>query len=178
MGSDGVNEDLSGEMKQSPGSWRLRLGLTILIIGFASPLLIPVITATNLPTGWKTTISGVLAIGIPEIFTIMAIAIMGRAGFDAIKARFFSFIKKHGPPDRVSKKRYRIGLAMFALPLLFGWLGLYFAHYIPGYEASRLIINIVLDLLVLSSLLVLGGDFWDKIRGLFIHDAVISIRRS
>ena len=103
---------------------------------------------------------------------------MGRAGFDVIKARFFSFIKKHGPPDRVSKKRYRVGLVMFSLPLLFGWLGLYFAHHIPVYEANLLAINIIGDLLLLSSLLVLGGDFWDKIRGLFIHDAVIQMRRS
>ncbi len=26
------------------------------------------------------------------------------------------------------------------------------------------------DILILASLLVLGGDFWDKIRSLFIHD--------
>ncbi len=158
--------------------WRLRLGLTILIIGFASPLLIPVIAASGLPAGWKTAIAGALAIGIPEVFSIIAIAIMGRAGFEVIKSRFYSFIKRHGPPDRVSKMRYRVGLVMFVLPLLFGWLGLYFAHYIPAYEANRLMINITGDLVLISSLLVLGGDFWDKIRGLFIHDAVIQIRRS
>jgi hypothetical protein len=173
-----MNKVVSSENKQSQSGWRLRLGLTIFIIGFASPLLIPVITATDLPTGWKTAISGALALGIPEIFSIMAIAIMGRDGFDTIKARFFSFIKKHGPPDRVSKRRYRVGLVMFVLPLLFGWLGLYFAHYIPAYEANRLSINIVGDLLFISSFLLLGGEFWDKIRGLFIHDAVIQLRRS
>jgi hypothetical protein len=173
-----MNEVIGGKNEQSGSGWRLRLGLTIFIIGFASPLLIPVITATDLPTGWKTAISGALAIGIPELFSIIAIGIMGRAGFEAIKARFYSFIKRHGPPDRVSKMRYRVGLVMFVLPLLFGWLGLYFVHYIPAYEANRLIINIIGDLLLLSSLLVLGGDFWDKIRGLFIHDAVIQMQRS
>jgi hypothetical protein len=178
MGSDDMNEVIGGKNEQSGSGWRLRLGLTILIIGFASPLLIPVITATDLPTGWKTAISGALAIGIPEVFSLIAIAIMGRDGFNTIKSRFYSFIKRHGPPERVSKNRYRVGLVMFVLPLLFGWLGLYFAHYIPAYEANRLIINITGDLLLLSSLLVLGGDFWDKIRGLFIHDAVIQMRRS
>ena len=49
----------------SQSGWRLRLGLIIFITGFASPLLIPVITATDLPTGWKTVISGALAVGIP-----------------------------------------------------------------------------------------------------------------
>ena len=28
-----------------------------------------------------------------------------------------------------------------------------------------------IDLLLLASILVLGGDFWDKIRALFIHEA-------
>ena len=178
MENDGMRVDISGQNERPRSDWRLRLGLTILIIGFASPLLIPVITATGLPTGWKTAISGALALGIPEIFSIIAIAIMGRSGFDTIKARFFSFINKHSPPDRVSKRRYRVGLVMFVLPLLFGWLGLYFAHDIPVYEANRLSINIVVDLLFISSFLVLGGDFWDKIRGLFIHDAVILLHRS
>ena len=29
------------------------------------------------------------------------------------------------------------------------------------------------DLILLASLFVLGGDFWDKIRSLFIHDAEV-----
>jgi hypothetical protein len=178
MVNDGMNEDINSGNDAPQTGWRLQLGLAILIIGFASPLLIPVVTASDLPSGWKTAISGALALGIPEIFSIIAIAIMGRAGFDTIKARFFNFIKRHGPPDRVSKMRYRVGLVMFVLPLLFGWLGLYFAHYIPSYDDYRLAINISGDLLLLSSFLVLGGEFWDKIRALFIHDAVAQMRPS
>ena len=29
------------------------------------------------------------------------------------------------------------------------------------------------DILILASLLILGGDFWDKIRSLFIHDSEV-----
>jgi hypothetical protein len=28
------------------------------------------------------------------------------------------------------------------------------------------------DLLFIGSLIVLGGDFWDKVRSLFVHDAI------
>jgi hypothetical protein len=52
------------------------------------------------------------------------------------------------------------------------------SNYIPAYEANRIPINIAMDLLLFSSLFVLGGDFWDKIRGLFIHDAVVQIHQS
>jgi len=35
--------------------------------------------------------------------------------------------------------------------------------------------NLIGDGLLVSSLFVLGGDFWDKLRGLFIHKAEIKI---
>jgi len=147
------------------------LGLTILIVGWLSPLLIPIVTRTSLATEWKTIISGLLAVGIPEMFTVAAIAVMGKSGFNLIKERIFSFFKKHGPPDRVRPTRYRIGLVMFVLPMVFGWLGPYGAHKIPGYETHRFVVSLIGDLMFVASFFVLGGDFWDKIRSLFIHRA-------
>ena len=171
-----MNDNLKSSEEQARMVWRLRLGLTVLVIGLASPLLIPLVAATDLSSGWKTAISGALALGIPEVFSILAIAIMGRAGFDLIKSRFYRFIKKHGPPDRVSRTRYRAGLVMLVPPLMLGVLGPYFTHFIPGYDGYHLSISIVGDLLVVSSFLVLGGEFWDKVRALFIHDAVAQMR--
>jgi len=161
--------------EQPQAGWRLHLGLIILVVGFLSPLSIPLVTATELPAKWKAVISGALAVGIPEVFSIVAIAIMGKAGFNYIKARIFGFLKKHGPPDRVSRTRYHIGLAMLMLPILFGWLAPYVSQYIPGYEVHRLLINIIGDLMLFTSLFVLGGDFWDKIRALFIHSTKAQI---
>jgi hypothetical protein len=157
--------------EQQPTGWRFHLGLTILVIGFLSPLCIPLVTASGLPAQWKAVISGALAVGIPEVFSIVAIAIMGKSGFNYIKQRIFGFLKKHGPPDVVSRTRYRIGLVMFTLPVLFGWLGPYVSHHIPGYGANQFVASAVGDLLVVSSLFVLGGNFWDKVRALFIHGA-------
>ena len=157
--------------EQQPPGWRLRLGLTILVIGFSSPLLIPLLAASSLSTKWKSLISGALALGIPEVFSIVAIAIMGKSGFNYMKDRIFTFLKKHAPPDRVSLRRYRIGLVMFVVPVLLGWLGPYVLHLIPGYEPNRLLASLMGDLIFLFSLLVLGGDFWDKVRALFIHEA-------
>jgi hypothetical protein len=156
---------------EPPRGWRFPVGLAIFIIGFLSPLFIPLVTASGLSTAWKTAISGLLAAGIPEVFSIVAIAIMGKAGFNYIKGRFFAFLKKHGPPDVVSRRRYHIGLVMFVLPLLFGWLAPYAPHRIPGYETHRLAVSLVGDVMFVSSLFVLGGDFWDKVRSLFIHEA-------
>jgi len=160
---------------QPRAGWRFRLGLIVLVVGWLSPLCIPLITATGLPTRWKTVISGMLAVGIPEVFTVAAIAIMGKSGYNLIKERIFSFLKKHGPPDRVSLTRYRIGLVMFGLPVVFGWLGPYGVHLIPGYEAHRFVVSLIGDVMFVASLFVLGGDFWDKIRALFVYDARVQL---
>jgi hypothetical protein len=81
-------------------------------------------------------------------------------------------LKKHGPPDRVGLARYRIGLVMFVMPLLFGWLSPYFQGLFPQIDAHRNLLAITGDLLLVGSLFVLGGDFWDKVRSLFVHDAI------
>jgi len=166
-----MTEPEAPKSEQPQAGWRFRLGMTVLIVGWLSPLLIPVVTWTSLATEWKTIISGLLAVGIPEVFTVVAIAIMGKSGYNLIKKRIFSFLKRHGPPDRVSLTRYRIGLVMFVLPILFGWLGPYGAQRIPGYETHRFWVSLIGDLIFIASFFVLGGDFWDKIRALFIRSA-------
>ena len=152
---------------------RFRLGTTIFIIGFCSPLLIPLVTATDLPIKWKAPISGALALGIPELLSIIAIAIMGKPGFQQLKSIFFGFMKKHGPAEKVSVTRYRIGLIMFVLPIAIGWLAPYGPDQILGYEPQGLTLNVVFDLMFFSSFFVLGGEFWDKLQALFVYGAKI-----
>ncbi len=166
-----MTQTAASKTGQPRAGWRFRLGLTILIVGWFSPLLIPVVTRTSLATELKAVISGLLAVGIPEVFTVAAIAIMGKDGYNLIKKRIFSFLKKHGPPDRVSLTRYRIGLVMFVLPVVFGWLGPYGAHHIPGYPDHRFVVSLIGDVMFVASLFVMGGDFWDKVSALFTYDA-------
>ena len=88
-----------------------------------------------------------------------------------MKNRVFGFLRQYGPPAEVSRTRYAIGLMMFTLPIVFGWLAPYVADLIPGYRGNEFTYAIVGDLLLLVSLFVLGGDFWDKLRALFISGA-------
>ena len=151
--------------------WRFRVGVTIFAAGFAAQLAIPLVTSSDLPTAWKTAIAGALAVGVPEIMMVVAAAVMGKEGFAELKRRFGRFLKKYGPPERVSQVRYRVGLAMFTLPLLVAWLAPYLGHHLPGYGAHRLVWAIAGDLVFFAGFFVLGGEFWDKLRGLFVHGA-------
>lgn len=148
---------------------RLILGVSILVIGFMSPLLIPLVTGTSWSVGVKTTVSGLLAFGIPEVFMLIAVAIMGKQGYEYIKEKAFKYLKRFAPPDTVTLIRYRIGLAMFSLPLLLGWLQPYLGHYFSFLNQLPVWQYVVGDIIFFTSFFVLGGDFWDKFSGLFNH---------
>ena len=147
---------------------RLRLGTIIFVVSFCSPILIPLVAGSGLNTEWKTALSGLLALGIPELGAIIAVAIMGKPGFEMIKSRLLARLKHLRPVESVSLTRYRIGLVMFCLPLLYGWLEPYLRGLFIESELHWSW-SLTLDLIFIASLFVLGGGFWKKIRALFIH---------
>jgi len=156
-----------------PAGWRFYIGIALFVLSLIAPVFIPLVAATGLSTELKTAISGLLVVGLPQVFMIGAIAVLGKPGFQFIKQRLFGYLKKFGPPREVSRARYRVGLVMFCLPLAIGWLGPYLAGRIPGYAEHRIPIGIIGDVLFLASLFVLGGEFWDKLRALFVHEAQV-----
>ena len=158
-----------------PPGWRFQVGILFFVLGFLSPLCIPLVTATNLSTAWKTTLSGLFMLGIPELFWLVAAAIMGKPGFNYIKTKVFGTLKRHALPDKVSRTRYRLGLVMLVIPLLYGWLEPYASPLIPGYEKHHVVLAIAGDVILFASLFVLGGEFWDKLRTLFIYEAKVRI---
>lgn len=154
---------------------RLIAGGVVFIAGFAAPLSVPVVAASGLSAEWKTALSGLLIVGIPELAMVTAATIMGKDGFELLtggfKRRVSKFFKDYGPAEQVSRVRYRIGLVMFTVPILIGWVAPYLGHHIPGYEGNELAYAIFGDVLLFFSLFVLGGEFWDKLRSLFVHGA-------
>ena len=166
------------EAEVPKAGWRLKLGVFMLSVSILLPLLgVPLLAMMGLPTATVATASGALLIGA-EVLGVAAVAIMGKSGYAYLKNRVFGFLKQHGPPQKVSRGRYRIGLVLFCLPLLFGWLSLYISNWIPGLLNNPLPYAIAGDILIVASLVVLGGDFWDKIRSLFIHDAEVQFSQN
>ena len=153
-----------------PG-WRITTGVTLFVLGLVCPLFIPLVIATDLTAKFKTILSGALALGIPEVLWLAAVAIMGKTGFDYLKQRVFGFLKRHAPPEQVSRTRYRIGLVLFMVPVIFGWVHPYAATVVETLTEYRIAVGVGGDVLLLVSLFVLGGEFWDKVRALFVHGA-------
>jgi hypothetical protein len=154
-------------------SWRLKLGIALFGLSIVLPVLgVPLVAILGLPTATGVTISGVMLVSA-EVLGIVAVAVMGKSGYAYIKNNIFGFLKQHEPPAEVSRTRYTIGLVMFSMPLVFGWVAPYATHLFPGYLGNEFTYAIVGDLILLTSLFVLGGDFWDKLRALFIGGAKV-----
>ena len=153
--------------------WRFKFGILMFILSIVLPLAgIPLVTSLDLSKAITASFSGGLLV-CAEILGILAVAVMGKPGYLMIKSHVVGLFKQYGPPREVGPVRYRIGLAMFLTPILFGWVSIYIADYIPGFDDHPLVYAISGDALLLASLFVLGGDFWDKVRALFIHSAKV-----
>jgi len=108
---------------------RLVVGAIVFITGFLSPLFIPLVMKSDLSVTLKTTLSGLLLAGIPELFILITIGILGKEGYQFLKGKVMAFLKKHGPPQKVSRSRYKAGLVMFTIPFFSGMA-------VPLYGAS------------------------------------------
>ena len=150
-------------------SWRFRTGVTLIAIGWICPLFIPFVTKSTLSTEWKTALSGFLLVVGPEVLSFVAIAILGKDGFNFLKEKVFALLRRAAPTAKVSRTRYRAGLAIWALLFIYGSFVWYAPHLVPGYSEHRIALNLTADFLFIVSLFVLGGDFWEKFRALFIY---------
>ena len=166
-----MNEDQDSTLPAAAGS-RFKLAVAMLILSIVVPAAgIPVAASLGLPVAATGAVSGALLMG-GELLGVAAVALMGKPGYIYLKTLLRGFLRQYGPAREVSRVRYNLGLAMFCIPLVFAWLAIYFADLIPGFATNPLPYAIGGDLLLLASLFVLGGSFWDKLRALFVHDAV------
>ena len=160
--------------KQSPRG-RLILGAVIFVTGQLAPLAIPFVASSSLAATWKTALSGVLLLGVPEIAILLAIVVLGREGFNALKSRLFGSAKSILFPDRVSIRRYYAGLVLFSIPILFGWLSPYFYESLPALMHHRITIAFTGDMTLLAGIFLMGGQFWEKLRAFVVYDQETSV---
>ena len=77
--------DANSQAVVPPPKGQLLFGGAVFVLGVLCPLLVPLVAASDLPTEWKTVLSGLLLLGIPELFMLAAAAILGKSGFDYFK---------------------------------------------------------------------------------------------
>ena len=169
--------------KRPAAGWRIRVAFALFIVSIFWPVLVPIMPLIGISGGQIAAFSGAMVV-LAEVMILAGVAIAGKEGFAYVKAKVMGILKAYGPPKTVGPTRYAVGLVMFAVPLVVGFLSPYLEHFqaaqflpqavaefVPGRAENVLTLALVFDIMLVTSLFVLGGDFWDKLRSLFIHDA-------
>jgi hypothetical protein len=157
-------------MPEMPRGWRFQLGVICVAAAFGVHLITIVAAAVGASAGTVATIAGA-NLAANKILLLATVGLLGKSGFNYLKSVVLGALGRYAPAQTVSPTRYRVGLVLFALPILFGWLSPYLTGRIPELVTEAVAFGIAGDLMLLVSLLVLGGDFWDKLRALFIYRA-------
>jgi len=150
-------------------NWRFVAGVSVLGLAMVLPLGALLIPLLDLPVAQSTLIAGALVAGAPEVLMLLAVALLGRQNFDRIvsAAKKFFFTTFFSTP--VSRGRYYAGLAI----CLLSFIPLYVAGYTSSWMPTthgRIAILAVADLAFILSFFVMGGEFWEKFRRLFVWE--------
>lgn len=152
------------------GDLRYRAGVALLVASFVCPLTAIPIAFSSLPTGPKTAIAGFLTVGIPELLTVLSVAVLGKENFTRITQRALGWLGRF-KPDRASRRQYYVGVAMMVLPIIPTYVMAYAPQWLPDASPQHLWVNVAADIMFYTGVFVAGGDMWDKIRALFVYDA-------
>lgn len=153
----------------SMSTWRFKAGVFLLGLVIAAWLLVPVAAWLGASAGTIATLTGLIFIWNKAVILLM-IAVMGKPGFQQLKSKVLAAFR-FPPESSISPARYNIGLVMFCVPLATSALEPYIDAAFPELRPNLFELQILGDLVFLASFLVLGGNFWAKIRALFSRTA-------
>lgn len=153
---------------QAP-AWRFKLGIVLVCIAIALWLCVPVAAWAGVPSTRIAAITGVIFI-VNKILLLLVIAVMGKAGFQELKRKIFGVFRL-STETHISRARYNVGLVMFCIPLISASLEPYVDALWPELRPNMWQLQLLGDLMFFASFFVLGGNFWDKIRSLFIRSS-------
>jgi hypothetical protein len=146
--------------------------MTAMILAVIMPLSAVFVPALGLPTAQSALVAGLLVAGGPEVFCILAIALLGKETFGYFAHRAKSAFRRAVLDRPASKARYYTGLAIILLSWLPAYIYAYFPAAVPGGNA-RIYILAGMDLAFVASVYLMGGEFWEKVRRIFIYEGKV-----
>jgi hypothetical protein len=158
------------ETGAAAGDWRFKLGMAIFVSAFAIWLLVPLMAALNASGTTLAALSGIVFVG-NKVLLLAVVAVMGKPGFVQLKRHVFGYVAMLAPAPEVGRLRHAVGLTMFGVPLLTTFLEPYDDYIWPALFTHGWRVELVSDLVFVASFFVLGGNFWAKIRTLFVRTA-------
>ncbi|RRV10288.1 transporter suffix domain-containing protein [Pseudomonas sp. v388] len=154
--------------------WRFQCGIGLIILMAASWALVPLASMAGATGATIATLVGVLFIS-NKVLLIAAIAVMGKSGFQQLKAQLHKHVKSFMAwPAEVGVVRHRVGVALFCIPVVAAFLDHHLDMFAPQLAPYKLQLRLLGDVLLVASLFMLGANFWEKLRALFIRTAKVA----
>jgi len=155
----------------APATWRFKLGIALVCLAIGMWLCVPIAAWAGVSSARIAAVTGIIFI-VNKVLLLLVIAVMGKSGFQQLKGRIFGVFRL-APDANVSGARYKLGLVMFCLPLITSWLEPYIDAFAPGLRPNLWQLQLLGDIMFVASFFVLGGNFWDKVRALFIRTSKV-----
>ena len=162
----------TNEARASAVGWRFKLGIFIFALAFALWLLVPLAALLDISSSRIAAMTGIIFIA-NKVLLVACVAVMGKPGFQQLKSLIFGYVKGLAPADTIGPTRHAIGLVMFCLPLISATLEPYTDRFWPSLRPNIWQLQVLGDVMLIASFFVLGGDFWNKVRALFIRTAKV-----
>jgi hypothetical protein len=150
--------------------WKFYTGVTFLILSCILPLIGLAIPFFDIHPVISVPVAGFLMLGGPEIMIIIAASFLGKNAYHYYRNKFLKFFKRKKPikPHVISATRYYVGLSLFFGSLIPMYLNGYAPQIMPKNELGKYLFLVSADLVFVISFFVLGADFWEKYKSLFI----------
>jgi hypothetical protein len=152
--------------------WRFYSGMTALVLSVVVPLGALVVPFLGLSMAQSALVVGALLAGAPEVLCILAVALLGKETFQYFAHRAKGALRRAVFDQPASKARYYVGLAI----VLLSWLPLYLYGYVPGIMPggdARIYILAAMDLAFVVSVVLMGAEFWEKVRRIFVYEGKV-----
>ena len=157
-------------------NWKFYLGIVLFSYSWLPYIFVFIIEPF---LGFSTTallsISSILLISSEVAFAI-SIVLLGKDFVKMIKSKikgWFSRKEEHPISKPISRLRFRIGIILFvislSIPSVFAEIVFYF-NFIDIFGMNNILYALFsFDIIFISSLFILGGEFIDKLRDLFTY---------
>jgi hypothetical protein len=149
--------------------WKYYLGLALFgysVMTFGLAALAPFVFA---PARAATIATGVVVSG--EVGFWVSAALLGKPFVEALKANVKGLWTRPAvPPRPISRQRHGFGLVLFSLSFVTFYVVMLipFLGWDKGIELTSIVtVALAGELFFLSSLFVLGGDFWERLKALY-----------
>jgi hypothetical protein len=152
--------------------WRFYAGITAMVLAVVMPLCALVVPMLGLSTTQSALLAGVLLAGGPEVLCILAVALLGKDTFRYFTHRVMTALRRAVIDQPASKARYYTGLVVILLSWLPAYIYAYAPTLMPGGDA-RIYVLAAMDLAFVVSVFLMGGEFWEKVRRIFVYEGRI-----